>query len=419
MKQPAPFPVTEDNFPQCWEYIDRLRRKSRLMCAIAKLGGFLTNLFFLFSLLLMVNGLIYSHFHGSYHWFLRSLPLFSELWEKISALLLSPGDTPVVQAGKLVACAYGASALLFIALALVIALIYHPLRKQLPEGDYEVRTAALAKAAQEAWAKAYKTNLSTSPAATLLVIIAAFVLFFAYAIQLQDALAAQALLSIFPTHDYTTNALIYVLAAYIICHILSTILLFVTRFVYHYSFPYHLMAQAETAALIAREAPGDLSPDERNQWAQERSETLRREALELEKEAAYQKAGRMLHDAALLGDVPAMEHYARHCILSHLNESARYWLEQFIASGDDIQAAKKMLLRLRLRLNHRAAYLRPDAAPLTKGQRILRALKTIFTVLIRVLTMLLFIAAVAVCVLLLTDRLEITALTDFLTKLFS
>ena len=31
MKQAVPFPVTEENFSQCWDHMDRLRRKARRM----------------------------------------------------------------------------------------------------------------------------------------------------------------------------------------------------------------------------------------------------------------------------------------------------------------------------------------------------------------------------------------------------
>lgn len=417
MKQAVPYPVTEDNFSQCWESIDRFRRKARRMRAIAKLGGFLTNLFFLFSLLFLANGLIYAHNYGSYHRFLRSLPVFPELWGLISAQVLRPGDTLTVEAGKLLLCAYGASAVLFAALALLIALIYHPLSRHHPEGTYEEKTALLAKAAQEAWAKSYATRISTSIGSTILVIIAAFVLFFAYSVFLQDAGAAQALLSKFPTQDFTTNSMLYVLAAYFVCHFFSTILLLLTRFIYRYQFPFDWMVQAEAAALLAKESHDDLSQEALAALRAERAAALRSEAIELEKEAAYQKAKGMLHEAALLGDIPAMEHYARHCILSHLNESARYWLERYIAAGENTGEAKKMLLRLKLRLNHRVSYLRPDAAPLTGWQKFLRTLKTVFTILLRVFALIAFFGALAVGALLLTDKLEISALQDFLSKL--
>lgn len=419
MKQSAMLPITPDNFDSCWQYIDHLRRNASRKSAIARFGGFLANLVLLFSLLFAVNGLIYSHFRGSYHFFLASIPLFSDLWTKVSLFLLNPGDTLTAQSIKLLLGAYGISILLFLTLALLISLIYHPRRRPVPEGTYAARTELLSKAAQEAWSWSYKTKISTSLASTLLVIVAAFALFFAYTIHLKDATAAQALLSIFPTHDYATNAMIYVLVAYFICHIFSTILLLLTRFIYRCRFPYEVMDQAETAVLIAQEESGDLTSEEIAAQRKERAAALRDDAISLEKEAAYRKAKTMFHDAALLGDAPAMKHYARHCLLSHLNDSARYWLEKAAASGEDGKDVKNMLLRLRLHLNHNTEYLRPDAAPLTKGQKFLRILKTVFSLLLRILVLLLLLGSVAVLALLLTDKLNINTLTDALSRLFS
>lgn len=419
MKQPAMSPITPENFDSCWTLTDRLRRKSRRMCAIARIGGFLTNLFLLFALLFISVGLIADQVRGSFRMFVTSLPLYPDLWKAITELALKPGDSLTAQAVKLVLCAYGASILLFISLALVIALLYHPRKKAVPQGTYAERTELLCKAAQEAWARSFRTKISTSIASTLLMIVAAFVLLFSYTVYLQDANAIASLLSIFPTPDFSTNCMIYVLVAYLISNFFSTILLALTRFIYRYQYPYDFMAQAEAAVLFAREESDGLTPEEISDQRSARAAALRDEALELEKEAVYQKAKNMLHDAALLGDIPAMEHYGRHCLLSHLDESGRYWLKKAVASGEAGSDTAKMLRRLQLRLHHKASYQRPDAAPLTRGQRVLRTIKTIFTVLVRILALLLFIAAVAVCFLLLTDRMDISALTDTLSKLFS
>lgn len=412
MKQPAPFTVTEDTFPSCWEQIDRLRRKARRMSVIARLGGFLTNLFFLFSLLFLANGLIYAHFHGPYHAFLDSLPVFPELWASITGFLLRPGDSLTAEVLKLLLGAYGISILVFIVLALVIAVIYHPLRRPLPEGTYEARTALLAKAAQEALARSYMTKLSTSIASTLLVITAAFILFFSYTVYRQDAVAVTALLSKFPTQDPLANSQLYVLAAYFVCSFFSTILLLLSRFIYRYQFPYHRMAETETAALFAREDPAEQSQEAIQDQRRARAAELRQSALSLETEAAYSKAKSMLHEAALMGDVPAMEHFARHCLLSHLNDSARYWLERCVSSGEASRDAQRMLLRLRLRLRHKEQYLRPEAAPLSKWQKVLRVLQQILTVLWRVFFMLLFLGSLIVMILLFKNNFDPSVLQD-------
>jgi hypothetical protein len=419
MKQPAMLPITPEDFDTCWALTDRLRRKARRMCAIARIGGFWANLLLLFVLLFISVGLICDHARGSFRVFVTSLPLFPDFWEIITGFVLKPGDSLTAQAVKLVLCAYGSSILLFVGIALVITILYHPRRRPIPEGTYAARTELLCKAAQEAWARSFRTKISTSVTSTILVIVAAFVLLFSYTIYMQDPNAITSLLSLFPTPDFSTNCLIYVLIAYLISNFFSTILLVLTRFIYRYQYPFDFMVQAEAAVLFAREESDGLTPEEVSSRRSERSAAIRDEALELEKEAAYQKAKKMLHEAALLGDIPAMEHYGRHCLLSHLDESARYWLRKALASGEAGRDTAKMLRRLQLRLHHKVSYLRPEAAPLTKGQRVLRAIKTIFTVLIRIFALLLFISAVAVCFLLLTDRMDISVLTDTLSRIFS
>ena len=117
-----------------------------------------------------------------------------------------------------------------------------------------------------------------------------------------------------------------------------------------------------------------------------------------------------------------MEHYARHCILSHLNDSARYWLKKCIATGEASKEAEKMLLRLRLHLNHRVAYLRPEAAPLTRNQKILRVLKIIITVIWRILILVVLLAIIAVAVLLANNNFDLSVLQDLpsaFSQLFS
>jgi len=412
MKRPDFFPVTWETLPQCWPYIDGLRRKARRKSSIAKIGGFLTNLFFLFTLLFLGNGLIYRHLSGPYHRFLDSLGFFTPLWSKVSGLLLKSGDTLAMQILKLLLFAYGVSMLLFAALALIIVLVYHPRNRQMPEGTYADCTAALAQAAEDAWNHSYKTRIHTSIVSTVLVIFAAFFLFFAYVVYLQDAQAAMALLTIFPTADASTNCILYVLGSYLVINFFSSILLFLTRFLYRYDFPYDLMAQAQAANVFASletwDTPDENTPDRRKEWAA----ALREDALALEKEAAYGKAKSMLRDAALAGDIPAMEHYARHCLLSHMNDSARYWLKRCMASGEGSQDARKMLTRLKLGLKHKVGYLHKDAQPLTTGMKVRKYTVTVLKILWRTAIVALLIGAVAICVLMFKSNFDPSIFTD-------
>ena len=51
MKQVSALTINRENFSQCWDYIDKLRRKARVKSAIAAFGGSVSNLFLLFSMI--------------------------------------------------------------------------------------------------------------------------------------------------------------------------------------------------------------------------------------------------------------------------------------------------------------------------------------------------------------------------------
>ena len=408
MRNNFPFPVTPENFSLCWDYVDVRRRKARRKSAIAGIGGFWSNLFLLFFLLFVVNGLIFDQFHGTYHAFLEELPWFTDVWHYLTGLLMKIGDPLKTQVLKLLLVTYGASIAVFALLALLVSLFYHPRKQPVPEGDYSQQTELLAKAAREARNYSYKTRLSTSLASTLLVIVAAAMLLIAYIIYLDDAEAAKALLRQFPTNSEETNCLIYVLIGYFVCGIFSWVLLLLTRPLYRYEFPYDYVAQAESAAIFALEVGSEVSPEKRMADAA----SLREEAMELEKEKAYARAKALYFKAALCGDVCAMEHYARLCLIDHMNDSARYWLDRCVSSGHGSKDAKSMQLRLKLRLKHNVRYLQPEAAPLTKGQKIRNALQLTFTVLFWILSLLMVAALVVFLIVLLKSNADITVFKD-------
>lgn len=420
MAKNVPFPITEENLPECWEYVDKRRRIARKMSAIAGIGKFVINLLFLWILIFIACGLLYERVDSPFREFWESLFLFP-YWEAVRAQLLIPGDSIWADIGRLVPTAYLLSAVAFLLLAVCIHLLYHPFKKKMPEGTYAENTDLLAKQAQEAREASYSTRSSTSIAATLLAVVTIFFILFGFTIYVQDAPYITALLTIFPTKDYQTNCLIYVLILYAISDIVCSILMFITLPIYRYEFPYDFVVQAEQAAIYAWENTQDLTPEELAEKRTADAVKLRKEALELEKENAYNVAKRMLLQAAICSDVPAMEHYARHCLLSHMNSSAGYWLKKAVASGEASPEAKKMLLRLRLHLRHNVEYLKPEEAPLSTGKKILRALWTVITVLWKLLVVALLIGSILMCVMLYKASTNPEAYAEFsstITELF-
>lgn len=412
MMQPSPFPVNRENINICWTYLDALRRKSRLKAAISVIGGFFSNLTLLLCLIIAANALLWLRFEGTYHAFLNTLPGFPALMELLNSFILSPGDSAAVQALKLVGTTYAAAIGVFILIALVIRFLYHPLKKQLPEGTYPEQTTALATAAREARTYSYKTRLSTSIFAMIIAIVAAVVLLLAYIVYSGDAEKMIAMLSIFPTRDYPANCLLYVLAGYFLSGTVSWVMLVLTRWIYRYEFPYDLVVQAEAAAIVAPEDTESLSQEEQAAKRRESAAALREEALALELEHAYARAKALLLNAALCGDVPAMEHYARLCLLDHMNDSARYWLDRCMESGEATPEAQAMLKRMKLKLRHNVSHRRPPEAPLTKGQLAQQKLLQTLRVLWRIFILLLMVAAVAGLVVLFKNNFDIRVFAD-------
>jgi len=386
MKKEIPYPVSEDNFSHCWEYVDKHRRIARKQAAVARTGGFLVTLFFLLALVLFGAGLLSQELGGTFGKFWENF-LCYELRQKTANFVLKAGDDLSSCIVKLVCFSYLISFLLFAALAVIIWLLYHPRKNKLPAGTYEENIALLAKKSQEARDYSYKTRISASVTSSVIAIAAIFVLFTAYVIDLNDAAAMNKLLTIFPTSDITSNCLLYVLFLYLVFGLVGSVLVFITRPVYRYDFPYDLVVQAQRASLVAQ---AQISDDSRL----EKAAALRDEAIETERSGAYTSAKELFHKAAILGDVTAMEHYARHCLLNRMNDSARYWLKEATASGQVSPRAKKMLLRMNLRLRHSEEYLKPVAAPPTIGQKIKNGLLTAIKILWRLFILALFAAAV-------------------------
>jgi len=368
MKSSFPFPVCEENFLQCWNYMDEKRRQIRVRVLTAKLGGFFSNLVFFFSLLFGANGLILLHFSGSYCSFLRGLPFFMKSWMQISKLFPA-GNSLSSDLLRLLFLSYLTGVALFLVLRLLVTLLYHPKKRTVPEGSYPQVVPQLASLTREVWQQSFKTHISTSVVSILLLIIAAFILFFAYTFYLEDASAAQELLSRFPTSDMGTNAVLYVFFAYIIGHFLCLPILLITRPLYYSGFPYAVVADTAAAALFAGESVEGLSEEAIAKQRLENAAALRKEGLQAEYQSGYRIAKALYLKAALGGDIPAMEHYARHCLLAHEKEAARYWLDKAAASGEISPEGKNMRQRLKTGRNLNVGYLREGVDSSLKAVR--------------------------------------------------
>lgn len=413
MEQNVPFPVTPENFQLCWDFVDKKRRQAKVQSAAARIGGFLVTLFFLLTLIFFGCGLILERFDGSFCDFLNSLDVFRSLWDPCADLLIQSEADLIWDICRVLGCAYAAAWLVFALLDGLVHLIYHPRREAIPSGTYAQNTALLAKKAQEARDHAVRTHIAPSIIASVLSIVAMLLVFFAYVFYLKDAAFITKLLSVFPTKDVSTNSLLYILVLYWIIGNLTAVLIFLTRPVYRFRFSQEYVVQAQRAAIYAEELHENGSLEEAAAQCKLRAVSQREEALELERSGAYALAKDALLKAAICGDVPAMEHYARHCLIGKLNDSAAYWLKACCATEEASPAAKKMLLRLRLKRQHNVHYLKPEEAPPTTAAKVKQGLKKAVSIVWKTLILALFAAFLLVFFLLFSQSTN----TDVLEKL--
>ena len=93
------------------------------------------------------------------------------------------------------------------------------------------------------------------------------------------------------------------------------------------------------------------------------------QALAQEKAGAYPKAAALFLEAAHGGDVTAMEHYARHCLISDSRVPAGYWLKRCVASGCASKNARKMLRRLQMGSTAGVTFIREEKPPVQKRKK--------------------------------------------------
>ena len=114
------------------------------------------------------------------------------------------------------------------------------------------------------------------------------------------------------------------------------------------------------AIRVCTEKNGKLSYPEILAKRKAAAAETRQSALAAERAGAYPKAASMLLKAAHGGDPLAMEHYARHCLISENLVPAKYWLRRCAATGEASKNAKKMLRRVKMGMPADAAFLREE-----------------------------------------------------------
>ncbi len=372
----CPSPIQQDNFAEVWTYTDEQRRNAKKKYVTAKVAPFFSNLVFCLLTFLAANGLIHDHFRGSYCDFLEKIPYLLPLWSKFSGTLLRPGQGLMLQSVITLVCVYAVSFAVCGVFVLLVMGVYHPQKKLPPEGAAKESAEQMLELAKAARHYANDTCVNSSVLCGLLFSLLVFASFaFYWLLATPDMTTLVAFLTA-PVMNilrpYITDPeiyftiqmnlmipaiMVYSLLFYIAYAVLSRLHGLSIQFMFRYRVPYGFVAQIEEYSVFCDEEIGALSPEEVEARHRAQAEEKRLKALELERYGAYGKARELLAEAAYGGDVPAMEHYARHWLILSVKDPARYWLERAIATGCASKEAQMWLKRLKLHRSITVRYL--------------------------------------------------------------
>lgn len=355
MRVQYPVPVTQDNVSDVWHSVDRTRihaRQRRVSCAVASMVGGFSILWLTF---LVGCGMVFEYGITPFSDFLKWLPGFQSAWDFIQPLLPRPGDRFPEYALLNVLLVFTVSLFAAFVFGGLVMLIYHPFARKIPDGSAkEVASALLANARET-----MEISVRIRAVGWIFFLFAFFLIEFALLmlciLWLGDPGEA---FSAYLTNSALLNYLILFLAGTGGFGSLHGLLLLAIRSIYRLNIAYGFVAEIECYSIYASEKPGKLTWEELLANRKAKAAEKRKEALALEKTGAYPKAAALFLAAAHGGDVPAMEHYARHCLISDSRVPAEYWLRRCVASGQASKNAKKMLRAMRWGGNTGAKFIR-------------------------------------------------------------
>lgn len=366
MRAYYPVPVTAENDTDVWYLVDHYRvqaRKNRIICLICPwLGGLLFLPLFLLVLLNTLHAYEIQPIAG----LIGLLPLAEPILSVTHLLIprLNEGFILDFFFGLGILCAV--TGLILFLLELLISLIYHPKRRLMPEGSPKERSSALLANARETMEIAARIR----PGGWLFFLFAFFLAEFAFlALCILCGGDPAALFARYLTGSTPLNYLIVFLISTLVYGAAWGALVLLLWCFCRMKLPYSFVADIECYSIYAGEKAGKLTPEEQLANRLSKAEEKRKEALDLEKSGAYPRAATLFLEAAHGGDVPAMEHYARHCLISDSRIPAEYWLRRCVSSGGSSKNARRMLRRLRSGLPTGAAFIREETPPVSKKKK--------------------------------------------------
>lgn len=344
MRIQYPVPVTQENVSQVWHSVDLTRvraRQRRASCATAAITGGISLLAMTF---LVGCGVIFEWGIAPFSDFLEWLPSFLPIWSFLQPFLPHPGGSFLQYAALNGLVVFLTSLLIALASGGLVSLIYRPFSRKISEGSAkEVASALLANARET-----METSVQIRAVGWIFFLFAFFLMEFALLMLCILWLGEpEEVFSAYLTKSTLLNYLILFLGGTGGFGLVHGILLLCIHNVYRLGIAYGFVAEIERYSIYASEKPGKLTYEELLAKRKAKASEKCKEALALEKSGAYPKAAAAFLEAAHGGDVSAMEHYARHCLISDSRVPAEYWLRRCVASGQASKNAKRMLRALR------------------------------------------------------------------------
>ena len=348
-------PVTAENFPDTWLMVDAYRiraKKRRIGCIVSLWAG---GLCLLWLLLVGACGVLYEYGVLPFYDLFRQVPAFEHLWDAMEWMnVLSPGSLWQDFLMMLILMYWLTLAVMALFYGLS-QLLYRPRRRTAPEESPKENASALlanARETMEVAARIHPTGWVCFPFCLFLLEFGLLTL---------CILAAGDPAPMMREHMTPSTPLNYLLLFFSSVGGFTAIyglLVWILWSFCRMNLPYSFVADIECYSFFATEKAGKLTYPEVLARRKVKAAEKCQAALAAEKSGAYGKAAAMFLEAAHGGDVSAMEHYARHCLISDSQVPARYWLKRCVSSGEASKTAKKMLRRLQLGMNTGVAYIR-------------------------------------------------------------
>ena len=129
-----PNPITNENFPKAWRIARRKYKKAKVTAAIRKIAKPIGEFIFFPIFLIMSFGASVTFTTPNVSALISRVPVVPGLWQKLTAMAFSSADTVLDYILRSALLLYAIPFAVFLVIALIIALVYHP-KTYTPSGD--------------------------------------------------------------------------------------------------------------------------------------------------------------------------------------------------------------------------------------------------------------------------------------------